>query len=75
MGLFLGTWWGYKEGHEWHWLRWWDASGNLLPWAVESIAQAQQLAEQERQRATQQQQRAERLAALLRSQRTDPENL
>lgn len=82
MGLFLGTWWGYKEGHEWHWLRWWDASGNLLPWAVESLAQAQQLAEQaqqfaeqERQRATQQQQRAERLAALLRSQGIDPDNL
>ncbi len=75
MGLFLGTWWGYKEGHEWDWLRWWDASGNLLPWAVESVAKAQQLAEQERQRAIQQQQRAERLAALLRSQGIDPDNL
>lgn len=89
MKLFLGTWWGYKEGHEWDWLRWWDESGNLLPWAVESIAQAQQLAaqaqqlaEQERQQSLQQQQiaeqaqqRAERLAELLRSQGIDPDNL
>ena len=67
MNLFLGTWWGYKEGHAWYWLRWWDESGNLLPWAVESIAEAQQLAEQQRQRA-------ERLAEILRLQGIDPDN-
>lgn len=68
MNLFLGTWQGYKEGHEWDWLRWWDASGNLLPWAVELVAK-------ERQRAEQEHQRAERLAAMLRSQGLDPDNL
>lgn len=68
MNLFLGTWRGYKEGHEWDWLRWWDASGNLLPWAVESVAQERQRAEQERQRA-------EKFAALLKSQGIDPDNL
>ncbi|NEP10561.1 MAG: DUF4351 domain-containing protein [Symploca sp. SIO2C1] len=25
-----------------YWLRWWDASGNLLPWADEQIAQSLQ---------------------------------
>lgn len=33
MGLFLGTWQGTKEGRTGYWLRWWDASGNMLPWA------------------------------------------
>ena len=43
------------------WLRWWDESGTMLPWAVEQI-------EQERQRA-------EQLVAYLRSQGIDPDNL
>lgn len=89
MGLFLGAWWGSKEGHTGYWLRWWDEFGNLLPWAVERLEQAQQmvaqerqLADQERQRALQQQQIAEqaqqqveKLAELLRKQGINPDSL
>jgi hypothetical protein len=35
-GLFLGVWQGIKENHNTHWLRWWDAEGNRLPWAIET---------------------------------------
>ncbi|CBN55332.1 MULTISPECIES: Uma2 family endonuclease [Kamptonema] len=89
MGLFLGTWRGKKEEHTSYWLRWWDESGNLLPWAVEQIEierqraeqehqraeQERQRAEQERQRAEQEHQRAERLAQYLRSQGINPDRL
>ncbi|MFM6911343.1 MAG: hypothetical protein ACKPKW_19725, partial [Dolichospermum sp.] len=61
MGLFLGTWQGTKEGRTGYWLRWWDQTGNLLPWALELI-------QQERQEK-------ERLIAYLRSQGIDPDNL
>ncbi|MFM6082785.1 MAG: hypothetical protein ACKPCI_30440, partial [Dolichospermum sp.] len=61
MGLFLGTWQGTKEGRTGYWLRWWDQTGNLLPWALELI-------QQERQEK-------ERLIAYLRSQGVDPDNL
>ncbi|MFM6779804.1 MAG: hypothetical protein ACKPKU_01525, partial [Dolichospermum sp.] len=58
---FLGTWQGTKEGRTGYWLRWWDQTGNLLPWALELI-------QQERQEK-------ERLIAYLRSQGVDPYNL
>ena len=44
MNLFLGAWRGDKEGRSGYWLRWWDESGMILPWAVEQV-------EIERQRA------------------------
>jgi Putative restriction endonuclease len=75
MGLYLGTWQGTKEAHTGYWLRWWDKNSNLLPWAVEQIAQERQRAEQERQRAEQEQQQKEQLRAYLRSQGIDPDNL
>jgi hypothetical protein len=82
LGLFLGTWRGQKEGYPGYWLRWWDAEGNILPWAVERIEQEAQRAEQEAQRAEQEAQRAEqeaqradRLAEYLRSQGIDPDQL
>jgi hypothetical protein len=75
MGLFLGTWQGAKEGRTGYWLRWWDQSGNLLPWAVERIKQESQRAEQEFQRAEQERQEKERLITYLRSQGIDPNNL
>ncbi|PSB24541.1 Uma2 family endonuclease [Stenomitos frigidus] len=75
MRLFLGVWQGTKEERTGYWLRWWDEAGNLLPWAVEQIAQERQQAEQERQRAEQEHQRAERLAEYLRSQGVDPNSL
>jgi len=59
MGLCLGVWQGTKGERTGYWLRWWDEGGNLLPWAVEQIAQERQRAEQERQRAEQERQRAE----------------
>ncbi|MBT9314517.1 hypothetical protein [Leptothoe spongobia] len=51
-----------------YWLRWWDANGQLLPWAVEKVAAVTQKAEQERQRA-------ERLAEILRAQGIDPDTV
>jgi Uma2 family endonuclease len=89
MKLFLGTWRGNKESRSGYWLRWWDESGTLLPWAVEQIEQERQRAEQERQRAEYERQRAEyerqraeyerqekeRLMAYLRSKGIDPDNL
>jgi hypothetical protein len=80
MGLFLGTWQGKKEERNGYWLRWWDANGELLPWAVELVEQERQKAEQERQKAEQERQKAEqerqradRLAELLRAQGIDPD--
>jgi hypothetical protein len=58
-----------------YWLRWWDRTGNLLPWAVDAIEQERQRAEQERQRAEQERQQKERLIAYLQSQGIDPNNL
>jgi len=68
MNLFLGIWQGEKEGRSGYWLRWWDAANHLLLWGMERIAQ-------ERQRAEQESQRAERLAAYLRSQGMNPDEL
>jgi Uma2 family endonuclease len=64
--LFLGTWRGKKEERDGYWLRWWDETGKLLPWAVE-------LVEQERQKAEQERQRADRLTELLRLHGIDPD--
>ena len=60
MNLFLGTWDGKRSQVSTTWLRWWDQSGNLLPWGKEIIEQERQRAEQESQRAEQECQRAER---------------
>ena len=68
MEFFLGVWQGEKEGRNGFWLRWWNADGELLPWAVEQV-------QQERQRAEQERQRAERLAELLRSQGINPDQI
>ena len=40
MGLFIGVWHGTKAEITSHWLRWWDESGNLLPWGVERVEQS-----------------------------------
>lgn len=51
-----------------YWLRWWDADGNLLPWAVERLAQEQQKLEQEhQQRAEQAEQQHQQLLDQLRN--------
>jgi Uma2 family endonuclease len=68
MQLFLGVWRGSKSGLTGYWLRWWDASGNILPWALEKV-------DEERQRADEERQQKERLIMYLRSQGIDPDNL
>ncbi|NCJ05392.1 Uma2 family endonuclease [Synechococcales cyanobacterium C] len=59
MNLALGIWSGLREHRPGSWLRWWDASGSLLPWGIEKVEQERQRAEQEHQRAEQERQRAE----------------
>ena len=59
IGLFLGIWQGSKAKRTGYWLRWWDETGQMLPWGAE-------LVEQERLRA-------ERLAAQLREAGISPE--
>lgn len=73
VGLFLGVWQGTKGNRTGYWLRWWDESGQILPWGVESLEQERQRVEQERQRAEQERQRAETLAAQLRAAGIEPE--
>jgi Uma2 family endonuclease len=80
LNLFLGVWQGTKSNRTGYWLRWWDESGQMLPWGVESVEQERQRAEQERQRAEQERQRAEQerqraeaLAAQLRAAGIEPE--
>jgi Uma2 family endonuclease len=66
LGLVL--WPGDFEGSHNTWLRWQDANGQLLLTGDEQ-------AEQERNRAEQERNRADRLAAYLRSQGIDPDQL
>ncbi len=67
VGLGLGLWQGVYQGALGLWLRWYDKSGWLLTLAEK--------AEAERQKAETEKQRADRLAAYLRSQGLDPDNL
>lgn len=46
MNLFLGTWTGKRAHISTTWLRWWDSSGNLLPWGKEMLEQERERAEQ-----------------------------
>jgi Putative restriction endonuclease len=77
LGLFLGAWRGFKGGHHSYWLRWWDAEGNLLPWAVEQMEQDQQQVSQERQQTEQERKRAdtEKQRADAEKQRADAAQL
>ena len=68
VGLGLTPWQGEFEGQQDTWLRWRDANDAILLTGDEQ-------AEQERQRAEQERQRADRLAAFLRSQGVDPDQL
>jgi Uma2 family endonuclease len=40
--LFLGVWHGKHELYTCHWLRWWDAEGQPLPWPEERLAATQE---------------------------------
>ncbi|BAP57226.1 hypothetical protein THII_2929 [Thioploca ingrica] len=66
--LGLCLWEGAYENQTTTWLRWCDQDKQLLLTGAERTAQA-------KQRAVQAEQRAERLAAYLRSQGIDPENI
>jgi len=67
LGLGLGLWQGVYQGTEGLWLRWYDQTG----W-IPTLAER---AEAESQRAEAESQRADKLAAYLRSQGIDPDNL
>lgn len=73
LNLYLGVWQGTKSNRTGYWLRWWDESGQMLPWGVESVEQERQRTEQERQRAEQEQQRAEALAEQLLAAGIEPQ--
>ncbi len=73
LGVELGIWQGQYQNAELPWLRWWDASGNLLLTGAERAEVEHQRAETERQRAEaaeslleRERQRAEELAQRLR---------
>jgi Uma2 family endonuclease len=90
LNLFLGPWRGNlgveRSGY---WLRWWDAEGNLLLWSHEQAEQEKQRADEEKQRADEEKLRADeeklradeeklradRLAALLRQQGINPDEV
>jgi Uma2 family endonuclease len=59
MNLSLGLWFGERLGQTTHWLRFWDAAGNLLLWSAEQTERERQRAEQESLRAEQESLRAE----------------
>lgn len=40
MNLFLGVWQGTRSQLTTNWLRWWDVSGRMLPWADERVEQS-----------------------------------
>jgi hypothetical protein len=80
--LYLGTWTGTKTDRNGYWLRWWNQSSAILPWAVEQIEAERQRAEQESLRAEQESLRADRereekekLIAYLRAKGLDPNDI
>jgi len=68
INLGFTLWQGEFEGRQDTWLRWCNAEGNVLLTGDEKAEQEHQQAEQERQRA-------ERLAAFLRAQGIDPDEV
>jgi hypothetical protein len=72
LNLYLGTWHGTRLDQTFHWLRWWNVNGEILPWGTEKVAQeqilratAEQRAEVEKQRADFAEQEIARLKQLL----------
>lgn len=80
LGLWLGTWEGVIDNEPCrgtcHWLRFYDAQGNLVPLPEEVAQQQAEVAQQQAEAAQQQvaleRQRAERLAEHLRQLGIDP---
>ncbi len=73
--LYLGTWTGTKTDRNGYWLRWWNQSSGILPWAVEQIEAERQRAEQEAQRADRERVEKEKLIAYLRAKGLDPNDI
>jgi hypothetical protein len=73
--LYLGTWTGTKTDRNGYWLRWWNQSSAILPWAVEQIEAERQRAEQEAQRADREREEKEKLIAYLRAKGLDPNDI
>lgn len=73
VGLGVQTWQGTYEGVEAVWLRWCDASGNVLLTGEERAEAAERALEDARRALEAERQRAERLAARLRALGIDPE--
>jgi Uma2 family endonuclease len=75
--LWLGTWQGDRLGINTYWLRWWDDSGQLLPWGFEKAKEEADRANQEALRANQEALRAnqETLRASQESDRANQEAL
>lgn len=73
--LFLGVWQGTKAERTGYWLRWWDSSGNLLPWGKEKLDQEQHSKAQLQQQVLAAEQRANQLAERLRALGIDPEDI
>jgi len=73
--LGIGRYQGVVGGIEQELLSWYDEQGNRYLNAEEIAQQERQRAEQERQRAEQERQRAEKLEEYLRSLGVDPDNL
>ena len=73
--LYLGTWNGSKTDRHGYWLRWWNQSSTILPWAVEKIEAERQRAEQESQRADRERDQKEKLIAYLRDRGIDPNDI
>ncbi|MEE3716673.1 Uma2 family endonuclease [Tumidithrix elongata RA019] len=59
LDLYLGVWYGKRLDQQFHWLRWWDTSGNLLLWGSEKLEQERLVLEAEKQKAETERQRAE----------------
>jgi Uma2 family endonuclease len=82
MQLSIAAWKGIRHQRMGYWLRFWDAEGNMLPWAAEKraqkeaeAAQKEAEAEQERQRADQEFQRAEQERQLAEQERQRADRL
>ena len=72
VGLGLTLWQGEYEDMEALWLRWTDREGRLIPTSAEWARREQQRATEAEQHAEQERQRAERLAAMLRELGVEP---
>jgi hypothetical protein len=69
LNLFLGVWQGERAARQGYWLRWWNASAELLLWGNETAQQERLKAEQSQQIAEQAQQIADQALQELEQER------